>query len=360
MTNKGFGSEFIDSPKTLSIAVYCPVSLDFEIGEYKFTNSMQEGSFCRVLADYESTITLHLRESAFSVPLDYAKYDMSEKVEIVSEGKNNPAAARVLKVTDFTDEDRLSQSQYRPHAVCTVQTFRNAQTGPMLYLFVSYYHRLGWRVIVYDRFGNHKEFIEDLLQFPGFDYHPYTIFQLTNPTKYNEKLAKNQNFGYKVYYNMEINWGFGKTTNGTLTDTADQDADKARTYDHNRIEYAHLDTIMYVDSDELLHCPQGGSSVKSQRKYQQHMMNGFMFKGIEEMRLVRLPYAGLAPPGFVDTEEQRGSIDFTLHTAACMQGSYQDRNVTGMLGCWSQASSYDDFPKSADMGGVCPFHYNHW
>ena len=30
---------------------------------------------------------------------------------------------------------------YRPHSVCTVQTFRNAQTGPMLYLFVSYYHR---------------------------------------------------------------------------------------------------------------------------------------------------------------------------------------------------------------------------
>ena len=71
---------------------------------------------------------------------------------------------------------------YRPHAVCTVQTFRNAQTGPMLYLFVSYYHRLGWRVIVYDRFGFHREFIEDLLPLPGFDYYNYTIFQqVTTP-----------------------------------------------------------------------------------------------------------------------------------------------------------------------------------
>ena len=43
---------------------------------------------------------------------------------------------------------------------------------------------------------------------------------------------------------------------GTIADTADQDGDKVRTYDHSRIEYAHLDTMMYVDSDELLYCPQ--------------------------------------------------------------------------------------------------------
>lgn len=43
---------------------------------------------------------------------------------------------------------------------------------------------------------------------------------------------------------------------GTLTDTADQDGDKVRTYDHNRVEYSHLDSIFYVDSDELFYCPQ--------------------------------------------------------------------------------------------------------
>ena len=25
------------------------------------------------------------------------------------------------------------------------------------------------------------------------------------------------------------------------------------------------------------------------------------------------------------------------------------KNVSGMLGCWSDASAYDDFPKSADI-----------
>ena len=55
---------------------------------------------------------------------------------------------------------------------------------------------------------------------------------------------------------MEKNWGYAAKTNGTMADVADQDADKARTYDHNRIEYAHLDTVMYIDTDELLFCPQ--------------------------------------------------------------------------------------------------------
>jgi len=31
-----------------------------------------------------------------------------------------------------------------------------------------------------------------------------------------------------------------------------------------------------------------------------------------------------------------------------------------MFACWSSASSFDNFPKSADFASVCPFHYNHW
>jgi hypothetical protein len=74
--------------------------------------------------------------------------------------------------------------------------------------------RLGWKVIVYDRFGFHREFIEDLLSLPGFDYHPYTMFQTVNPSKYSAEYGKNQGFGYKIYYSMEKNWGYGKETNG--------------------------------------------------------------------------------------------------------------------------------------------------
>ena len=94
------------------------------------------------------------------------------------------------------------------------------------YLYISSLHplswnlittsqcRLGWKVIVYDRFGFHREFIEDLISLPGFDYHPYTMFQTVNPSKYSAEYGKNQGFGYKIYYSMEKNWGYGKETNG--------------------------------------------------------------------------------------------------------------------------------------------------
>ena len=43
-------------------------------------------------------------------------------------------------------------------------------------------------------------------------------------------------------------------------------------------------------------------------------------QGIEEMRVIRLPYAGLAPQGFNDSDpESKSTTDFTLHTSACMR-----------------------------------------
>jgi len=254
MTSKGYGSEFLDSPKTDGIAVYCPLSMDSEVGEYAWAASMAPGYFCRVLSDHATHVSLHLRPTAFQVPLDYAQRFVPTDGELVAEALTEPLAARHLKVTDYFSTAgegdggaaaaaavsgagggsgaAAAANVYRPHAVCTVQTFRNSQTGPMLYLFVSYYHRMGWRVVVYDRFGFHREFIEDLLPLPGFDYYNYTIFQMVNPMKYSAAYARQQGFGFKIYYAMEKNWGYATKTNGTMADVADQDADKARTYDH--------------------------------------------------------------------------------------------------------------------------------
>ena len=78
-----------------------------------------------------------------------------------------------------------------------------------------------------------------------------------------------------------------------MADTADQDQDKTRTYDYVRLEYAHLDTLLFVDADELLYCPQANSSVAAQRKYHQELHDEFQARGLEEMRYVRLPYSGM-------------------------------------------------------------------
>lgn len=216
---------------------------------------------------------------------------------------------------------------------------------------------MGWRVVIYDRFGWHREYLESLLDLPGVDYHPYTFYQLAHPRKYNQEYAKKQSWDWRFYYKMEGNWGY---TGSKVSDTADQDADKARTYDYARVEYAHLKMILYIDSDELLFCPQATTSVVSQREYQQKTMASFSSLGIEEMRFVRLPYSGMPFPGFVNSLENRSNADFTNHTSHCMQNAFERRSLAGLLLCWSSAMSYDNFPKSADLAGVCPFHYNHW
>lgn len=355
MTNKDYGSEFIDTPKTLGIAIFCPVLLDLDVGEYAFKSIMQPGYFCRSLADEVAKVEVFLRPSDFIVPYDnYSDIIPSEQKwedrELKAEIVTAAAAPRLQEIKEYSLKDP------RPHAVCTVQTFRNHQTGPMLFLFTRYYQRMGWRVIIYDRFGLHKDFIAPLFGLPGIDYHPYTIFQLANPQKYNSEYAAKQGTDRKFFYKMEKNWGYS----GNEADTADQDQDKTKTYDHCRLEYAHLDVIFFVDADEFFFCPQAGGSIEKQKSHQQHLIGTFASQGIEEMRFVRIPYSGLAPPGFENTVENRAKIDFTNSTQNCMLNAYDKKDETAMFKCWSSASSYDNFPKSADFGSVCPFHYNHW
>ena len=117
------------------------------------------------------------------------------------------------------------------------------------------------------------------------------VFQLTHTMKYNDEYAAKQTFLPKFYYKMERNWVAGFA--GEKADTADQDQDKTKTYDHARIEYAQMDSILYLDSDEIFFCPQASRDWQQQRDYQQSLMTLFASQGIEEMRYLRLPYAGL-------------------------------------------------------------------
>lgn len=349
MTNKGHGSNFQDTPKTFGLAIYCPISLDLEAGEYAFKGIMETGYYCRALADSAAEVSIHLRPSPSS------SISLSEDV-ISSSIETNPSALRLMAFKSLSKDE-----QNRVHAVCTVQTFRNKQTRPMLYLFTMYYQMMGWSVIIYDRYGFHKEYLSKIMHLPGVYYHPYTVFQLSAPNKYNSEHASKQSFGNKYYYKMEKNWvkGYG----GEKADTADQDMDKTKTYDHCRLEYHFMQTMLFADADEFFFCPQpsAASSVSAQRGYQTSLLDRFMAQGIEEMRFIRLPYAGIADPDINNTAEYRATVDLTLKTQICMEKHYNESgNVVDMLKCWSSASTYDDFPKSADLAGVCPFHYNHW
>jgi len=372
MTSRHYGSDFIDKPKTLGLVIYCPILLDVEIGEYNFLEYMKTGYYCRRLAEKELQLTVTLRNSSFQVQSSHVEVFDHPGSLIRSTVTTTPIATRRFHMlsdhvsdrkrrTNFSFREKgLNQlaagGNFRRHAVCAVQTFRNPLSGPMMHMFVRYYLSLGWRVIIYDRFGLHRDFVKGMFHVPGFDYYPYTVYQLAQPDKYDQSKVSSSDFQFRTFYPLEKRWGY---TAELVKDTADQDADKTRTYDHCRVEYSHLDTILYVDTDELFICPEVEPGLESQRNAQRILMDRFISLGIQEMRFVRLPYAGRLPPWLPAKTKSSGEVAVNV-TTECMKNAYNSGRLSSMLACWSSASSWDDFMKSADMAGVCPFHYNHW
>jgi hypothetical protein len=136
---------------------------------------MKPGQFCRELADNSATVQIRLRPTSFSLPLlDILGHQEGDKRNIPPD---NEIMAEMVTHAAGPRREGIKQSmrsEGRPHAVCTVQTFRNAQSGPMLYLFTAYYISMGWTVLIYDRFGFHREFLAEFIGTPGVYYHPYT------------------------------------------------------------------------------------------------------------------------------------------------------------------------------------------
>lgn len=60
-----------------------------------------------------------------------------------------------------------------------------------------------------------------------------------------------------------------------------------------------------------------------------------------------------APADINNTALYRSTVDLTERTQACMREAYERRDEVDMFRCWSNASTYDDFGKSADM--ACRF-----
>ncbi len=135
MTSKGYGSEFLDNPKTLGIAIYCPVDLDLEVGEYEFRKIMEPGFYCRSIADNVVNYELHLRPSDFTIvsaedveqhpdlyqnssallPKMTAQAKLFKEREIVGEFTSKPAAPRAQALKELALDRR--------HAVVTVRIY---------------------------------------------------------------------------------------------------------------------------------------------------------------------------------------------------------------------------------------------
>lgn len=134
-TNKFYGSETADTPKTLGLIIYCPITLDIELGEFHVQKHMVPGYVCRNLAESSASIKMRLKPSFFG--------DASHPNTpgLLSTAVSTPAVRRELFFRD------LKHREGRPHAVCTVQTFISPASGPLLHAFVSYYLATGWTYV---------------------------------------------------------------------------------------------------------------------------------------------------------------------------------------------------------------------
>jgi len=91
-------------------------------------------------------------------------------------------------------------------------------------------------------------------------------------------------------------------------------------------------------------------------------MDTFVLQGIQEMRFIRLPYAARTPEEYPSAYDKDGEtvLLYNSHTDSCIQNGYERRSLVDMLNCWSSATTFDPFTKSADIAGICPWHYNHF
>ncbi|CAE7481574.1 unnamed protein product, partial [Symbiodinium microadriaticum] len=182
----------------------------------------------------------------------------------------DPADAQSLRHARYVD-------QLERHSVCTVQVFRNKLTSARLFLFVAYYLRMGWTVIVYDRYGLHKDVIADFKDNVQLNYFPFTVFQSIFPDRYNVALSKQEAHGQS---NLVI----------AKNELHNKDSDKQKTYDFCRSEFSHVSSMLFVDADELIYCPKAIRSIAEQRSYQKQFMDRNIRGKYDEIHLPRNTY----------------------------------------------------------------------
>jgi hypothetical protein len=122
-TNKNHASDFIDEPKTYAFVVHCPIALDQEIGIYSPRARMHQGYFCRILADWKTKSYLRLRPTNFHPLPAHLPALKEDPSELEAEFFTSPQVEKMMQIRNIDKHD------HRPHAVCTVQTFRNAGSG---------------------------------------------------------------------------------------------------------------------------------------------------------------------------------------------------------------------------------------
>jgi hypothetical protein len=103
---------------------------------------MKDGAFCRLLSEHVTSVELTLRSTNFtqrindeSQAVNNIKNIAMSKDIIVAEFTANSLSSRVFKIDSHGEP---AMEPVRVNAVCTVQTFRNNQTGEYTHRYFNH------------------------------------------------------------------------------------------------------------------------------------------------------------------------------------------------------------------------------
>lgn len=241
-------------------------------------------------------------------------------------------------------------------AVCSIIPYVSSDdrkaviNGAMIYEYIRYYSKLGYKIMLFDRNGRHYDsiFHSSYAQrfhsssntskpfhyrqsFPNVHYYNYTLLQILK--------------GYPIDIRYENDIGLSPAVVYT-------DYDKRYTYTHCRFALKHLygiENIVINDFDEFLYCPKGTLDIHQQKKYQQDYFNHVRLKGFEQLFM-----------------KQRVLVSKELDMKECMfnqilSSSPANHNAS-IFHCLSRFkySIKSFFDKTLHYGHYCPYTHYHY
>ena len=148
-----------------------------------------------------------------------------------------------------------------------------------------------------------------------------------------------------------------------------QDDNKRFTTDYATLQYSNqknIQSIMFIDRDELLFCPEGSYNVEQQRDYQQSLITNLFNQqnNYHQVIFPRYNYASVVDlsPLLNTTSSTPPLTDRYIQTTleGCVLNSYHRRSIFAYFHCFSDVTVYKTKNKAIYSINACPFHELHF
>lgn len=187
-----------DDPFTINMAIACPITSALS-KHITSPSLLSTGALGTLTLTLYPVCTANATISAIDSCSHPLKADVPYSIFVPSSRQHQQQKQQ----SEFFSKKKTTISR---HAVITIQTFKNHFTGPMLYMFTRHYQRLGYAVIVFDRFANHQDLFTKDFSDPntsGVYYYGFTMFEKMFPDIYNDSYSRRQ---VLLFYDTHIQY----------------------------------------------------------------------------------------------------------------------------------------------------------